>query len=270
MVGAAPDAGRVEVSGLSKSFGDVKAVDELSFTVEPGSITGFLGPNGAGKTTTLRMLLGLVSPDAGVATIGDRSYEALPAPSDEVGAVLEASGFHPARSGRDHLRVYCDVNGYPSARADEALGLVGLGTAAGRAVRGYSLGMRQRLALAGALLGDPAGRPGSQHAIRRAPAGSTRDGPRRVARASARRDRTCLRRAHGARARRRGDPVREPGDRAGPRAHPGAPCQGCDLDRLGLPTGRGARLVSAGDRPYPHHSAARAHGSHAARSPHPR
>jgi ABC-2 type transport system ATP-binding protein len=143
------------VSGLTKSFGDIKAVDDLSFSVDPGSITGFLGPNGAGKTTTLRMLLGLVAPDAGSATIGGRSYAALPAPSDEVGAVLEASGFHPARSGRDHLRVYCDVNGYPSARADEVLSLVGLTAAGRRPVRGYSLGMRQRLALAGALLGDP-------------------------------------------------------------------------------------------------------------------
>jgi ABC-2 type transport system ATP-binding protein len=151
----AADAGRIVVSGLTKSFGDVKAVDALSFTVEPGSITGFLGPNGAGKTTTLRMLLGLVAPDAGGATIGGRSYAALPAPNDEVGAVLEASGFHPARSGRDHLRVYCDVNGYPTARADEVLGLVGLTAAGRRAVRGYSLGMRQRLALAVALLGDP-------------------------------------------------------------------------------------------------------------------
>jgi ABC-2 type transport system ATP-binding protein len=151
----AADAGRIVVSGLTKSFGDVKAVDDLAFTVDPGSITGFLGPNGAGKTTTLRMLLGLVAPDAGSATIGGRSYAALPAPSDEVGAVLEASGFHPARSGRDHLRVYCDVNGYPSARADEVLSLVGLTAAGRRPVRGYSLGMHQRLALAGALLGDP-------------------------------------------------------------------------------------------------------------------
>ena len=151
----APDAGRVVVSGLTKSFGDIKAVDDLSFSVDPGTITGFLGPNGAGKTTTLRMLLGLVAPDAGSATIGGRSYAALPAPSDEVGAVLEASGFHPARSGRDHLRVYCDVNGYRSARADEVLSLVGLTAAGRRPVRGYSLGMRQRLALAGALLGDP-------------------------------------------------------------------------------------------------------------------
>jgi ABC-2 type transport system ATP-binding protein len=98
-----------------------------------------------------------VSPDAGVATIGGRSYAKLPAPSDEVGAVLEASGFHPARSGRDHLRVYCGVNGYPVARADDVLRLVGLSATGGRAVRGYSLGMRQRLALAGALLGDPGG-----------------------------------------------------------------------------------------------------------------
>jgi ABC-2 type transport system ATP-binding protein len=155
MVPQGLDAGRVVVSGLSKSFGEVRAVDGLSFTVDPGSITGFLGPNGAGKTTTLRMLLGLVSPDAGSATIGGCSYAELPAPTDEVGAVLEASGFHPARSGRDHLRVYCDVNGYPSARADEMLSLVGLSQAGGRAARGYSLGMRQRLALAGALLGDP-------------------------------------------------------------------------------------------------------------------
>src|SRR5262249_13745944 len=117
--------------------------------------TGFLGPNGAGKTTTLRMLLGLVTPDAGSATIGGRRYAALPAPNDAVGAVLEASGFHPARSGRAHLRVYWSVNGHPSRRADEVLTLVGLAEAGRRAVGGYSLGMRQRLALATALLGDP-------------------------------------------------------------------------------------------------------------------
>jgi ABC-2 type transport system ATP-binding protein len=137
------------------SFGPVRAVDELSFTVEPGSVTGFLGPNGAGKTTTLRMLLGLITPDAGSATIGGRSYAELPAPPSQVGAVLEATGFHPARSGRDHLRVYCTVGGYPLARADQVLELVGLTEAGRRAVRGYSLGMRQRLALATALLGDP-------------------------------------------------------------------------------------------------------------------
>jgi ABC-2 type transport system ATP-binding protein len=149
------DAGRIVVSGLTKAYGAITAVKDLSFTVEPGSITGFLGPNGAGKTTTLRMLLGLIIPDAGSSTIGGRSYAALPAPNDEVGAVLEASGVHPARSGLNHLRVYCIVNGYPGKRADEVLDLVGLTEAGGRAVRGYSLGMRQRLALATALLGDP-------------------------------------------------------------------------------------------------------------------
>jgi ABC-2 type transport system ATP-binding protein len=151
----ARDPGRILVSRLTKIYGAVTAVKELSFTVEPGSVTGFLGPNGAGKTTTLRMLLGLIRSDSGRATIGGRRYAALPAPASEVGAVLEASGFHPARSGRNHLRVYCTVNGYPHRRADEVLELVGLAAAGGRAVRGYSLGMRQRLALATALLGDP-------------------------------------------------------------------------------------------------------------------
>ena len=150
-----PVGKRIVVSGLTKSFGTITAVDNLSFTVEPGSVTGFLGPNGAGKTTTLRILLGLVAPDRGSATIGGGSYPALRAPNDEVGAVLEATGFHPARSGRDHLRVYCTVNGYRPERADEVLDLVGLTPAGRRAVRGYSLGMRQRLALAAALLGDP-------------------------------------------------------------------------------------------------------------------
>jgi ABC-2 type transport system ATP-binding protein len=147
--------GRILVSGLTKSFGTVTAVDGLTFTVEAGSITGFLGPNGAGKTTTLRMLLGLVRPDAGTATIGGHTYIDLPAPSSAVGAVLEATAFHPARSGRDHLRIYCTINGYPRARPDEVLELVGLADAGRRAVRGYSLGMRQRLALATALLGNP-------------------------------------------------------------------------------------------------------------------
>jgi ABC-2 type transport system ATP-binding protein len=150
------EAGRIVVRGLTKRFGPVTAVDGLSFAVEPGSVTGFLGPNGAGKTTTLRMLLGLVSPDAGSATIGGRPYRELPAPADEAGAVLEATGFHPARTGRDHLGVYCTVNGYPPERAEEVLALVGLAGAGGRKVGGYSLGMRQRLALAAALLGDPA------------------------------------------------------------------------------------------------------------------
>jgi ABC-2 type transport system ATP-binding protein len=147
--------GRIVVSGLTKAFGAVRAVDGLTFTVERGSITGFLGPNGAGKTTTLRMLLGLVRPDGGTSTIGGNAYLDLPAPSSAVGAVLEATAFHPARTGRGHLRIYCTINGYPRSRADEVLELVGLADAGRRAVRGYSLGMRQRLALATALLGDP-------------------------------------------------------------------------------------------------------------------
>jgi ABC-2 type transport system ATP-binding protein len=148
--------GRIAVRGLAKRFGPVTAVDDLSFTVEPGTVTGFLGPNGAGKTTTLRMLLGLVAPDAGSATIGGVVYRDIPLAADQVGAVLEATGFHPARSGRDHLRIYCAANGYPYRRAEEVLAMVGLAPAGRRKVGGYSLGMRQRLALATALLGDPA------------------------------------------------------------------------------------------------------------------
>jgi ABC-2 type transport system ATP-binding protein len=146
---------RLEVSGLSKSFGPVRAVSELSFTVEPGSVTGFLGPNGAGKTTTLRMVLGLMNPDAGTATFDGTPYVSLPAPLRTVGAVLETA-FHPARSGRNHLRVYCRAAGFPQSRADEVLVQVGLAEAGDRRAGGYSLGMRQRLALATALLGDPA------------------------------------------------------------------------------------------------------------------
>jgi ABC-2 type transport system ATP-binding protein len=149
------NGGRIEVTRLCKSFGQTKAVNDLSFTVEPGTVTGFLGPNGAGKTTTLRMLLGLVNPDSGQATINGRRYVELESPSSQVGAVLEASGFHPGRSARNHLRVYCTVNGYPASRADQVLDMVGLAEAADRKVGGYSLGMRQRLALAAALLGDP-------------------------------------------------------------------------------------------------------------------
>ena len=147
--------GHIEVHSLSKTFGTVKAVDNLSFKVPAGTITGFLGPNGAGKTTTLRCLLGLISPTAGSATIGGRPYVDLPHPSTTVGAMLEASSFHPARSGRNHLRVYCTVNGFPEKRADEVLDVVGLGKAAKQKVKGYSMGMRQRLGLAAALLGDP-------------------------------------------------------------------------------------------------------------------
>lgn len=147
--------GRIVARNLTKCFGSVTAIDDVSFTVQPGSITGFLGPNGAGKTTTLRVLLGLVAPDSGHVSISGRRYADLPRPGDEVGAALEATGFHPARTGRDHLRVYCTVNRYPQARADQVLEEVGLTDAARRAVGGYSLGMRQRLALATALLGHP-------------------------------------------------------------------------------------------------------------------
>ena len=146
---------RVEVRGLTKTFGSVRAVDDLSFTVEPGQVTGFLGPNGAGKTTTLRMALGLVTPDTGTTTFNGTPYAALPEPTRLVGAVLETA-FHPARSGRNHLRVYCRAAGLPVSRADEVLDQVGLGPAGGRKAGGYSLGMRQRLGLATALLGDPA------------------------------------------------------------------------------------------------------------------
>jgi ABC-2 type transport system ATP-binding protein len=146
---------RIEISGLSKHFGAVPAVDGLTFSAAPGEVTGFLGPNGAGKTTTLRMLLGLVEPSAGAATIGGRHYRDIEHPATTIGAALETGGFHPARTGRDHLRVYCTVNRLPGERADDVLEHVGLAGAADRTVKQYSLGMRQRLALATALLGDP-------------------------------------------------------------------------------------------------------------------
>jgi ABC-2 type transport system ATP-binding protein len=150
-----PAEGRIVVDGLTKQFRKVRAVDNLSFTVEPGTVTGFLGPNGAGKTTTLRMLLGLVRPTAGSATIGGRRYHQLPHPPHTVGAALEASSFHAGRSGRNHLRVMCSAAGLPDSRADEVLEMVGMTAAAKRKVRGYSMGMRQRLGLAQAMLGDP-------------------------------------------------------------------------------------------------------------------
>jgi ABC-2 type transport system ATP-binding protein len=140
---------------LTKRFGKTVAVDDLSFTVEHGRITGFLGPNGAGKTTTLRVLLGLVAPTAGSATIMGRPYRSLDEPAGQVGAVLEATGFHPTRSGRNHLRVLAAATGVPTARVDEVLELVKLEQWARRKVKTYSLGMRQRLSLACALLGDP-------------------------------------------------------------------------------------------------------------------
>ena len=145
----------ISVQGLTKRFGDVLAVDQLHFQVDPGTVVGFLGPNGAGKTTTLRMLLGLVAPTAGTATIAGRPYRELPDPARRVGAVLEASGFHPGRSARDHLRVLATAAGLDPRRVDEVLEQTGLAAAGRRRVGGFSLGMRQRLGLAAALLGDP-------------------------------------------------------------------------------------------------------------------
>jgi ABC-2 type transport system ATP-binding protein len=152
---AAPLDGRIEITGLTKRFGHFTAVDDLSFDVEPGRITGFLGPNGAGKTTTLRMLLGLVHQTSGTATIGGRRYVDLPDPLGTVGAALEATSFHPGRSGRDHLRVLADAAGIPHTRVDELLELTGIPAAARKRAGAYSMGMRQRLGLAAALLGDP-------------------------------------------------------------------------------------------------------------------
>jgi ABC-2 type transport system ATP-binding protein len=145
----------ISVQGLTKRFGDVLAVDQLDFGVDPGTVTGFLGPNGAGKTTTLRMLLGLVAPTSGTATIGGRPYRELADPARRVGAVLEASGFHPGRTARDHLRVLVTAAGLAPGRVDEVLEQTGLAAAGRRRVGGFSLGMRQRLGLAAALLGDP-------------------------------------------------------------------------------------------------------------------
>jgi ABC-2 type transport system ATP-binding protein len=145
----------IAVEGLAKRFGDLVAVDDLSFTAPAGQVTAVLGPNGAGKTTTFRMLLGLARPTAGRALIEGRAYAELERPRQTVGAVLESSGFHPARTGRDHLRVVVTAAGIARRRVDELLEFVGLARAADRHVGGYSTGMRQRLAVAGALLGDP-------------------------------------------------------------------------------------------------------------------
>ena len=147
--------GTVSVRGLTKTFGSVTAVDDLSFDVMPGRVTGFLGPNGAGKTTTLRMLLGLAAPTSGTATISGRAYADISDPLREVGAALEATSFHPGRTGLDHLRTYAPYAGADDARCQELLEQVGLGAAGRRRVGGYSLGMRQRLALATTLLGSP-------------------------------------------------------------------------------------------------------------------
>jgi ABC-2 type transport system ATP-binding protein len=140
---------------LSKRYGSIVAVDDLTFALEPGSITGFLGPNGAGKTTTLRLMLGLAEPTAGTALVLGRRYHELENPSRRVGAVLEAGDFDPGRSGRNHLRALALAAEITRDRVEEVLEVVQLAVAADHAVRTYSLGMRQRLGLAGALLGDP-------------------------------------------------------------------------------------------------------------------
>jgi ABC-2 type transport system ATP-binding protein len=145
----------VSAIGLTKRFGDLLAVDNLSFDVSAGRVTGFLGPNGAGKTTTLRMLLGLAEPSGGRAVVFGRRYAELDRPAAHVGAVLEASDLHPARTGRDHLLVLAAAARVPRTRVDEVLGLVGLADASERPAGGYSLGMRQRLGIAAALLGAP-------------------------------------------------------------------------------------------------------------------
>jgi ABC-2 type transport system ATP-binding protein len=145
----------LEVRELTKRFKTNLAVDGLSFKAEPGRVLGFLGPNGAGKTTTLRMLLGLTLPTSGTASVDGRSYRQLADPITVVGAVLEGPQFHPGRTGRNHLRVVATAAGLPRSRVEEVLRLVELDGAGDKRVKAYSLGMRQRLSLAGALLGDP-------------------------------------------------------------------------------------------------------------------
>jgi ABC-2 type transport system ATP-binding protein len=145
----------VIVRDLAKRYGDVAAVDELSFRLDPGTITGFLGPNGAGKTTTLRLLLGLAAPTSGTALVFGRPYRELGRPARRVGAVLESTDFDPGRTGRNHLRMLAYAANLDPGRVDEVLGLVELERASSRPVGGYSLGMRQRLGLAAAILGEP-------------------------------------------------------------------------------------------------------------------
>jgi ABC-2 type transport system ATP-binding protein len=145
----------VTIRHLSKRYGETTAVEDLDFALQRGTVTGFLGPNGAGKTTTLRLLLGLAAPTSGEALIDGGRYVDLAHPVRRVGAVLESSDFHPGRSGRDHLRVLAMAGEVDPRRVDEALDVVGLTSAGGRPAKTYSLGMRQRLSLAGALLGEP-------------------------------------------------------------------------------------------------------------------
>jgi ABC-2 type transport system ATP-binding protein len=145
----------ISVRGLTKEYGELRAVDDLTFDVEAGKVTGFLGPNGAGKSTTMRMVMGLDRPTAGSATVNGHRYVDLPQPLREVGALLDAAAMHPGRTGRAHLRIAARSNGVPMSRVEEAIDQVGLGAAARRRIKGYSLGMRQRLGIAAALLGDP-------------------------------------------------------------------------------------------------------------------
>ena len=145
----------IRMRGLTKHYGEVHAVEDLTFDVEAGKVTGFLGPNGAGKSTTMRMVLGLDRPTAGTAFVNGHHYGEYEAPLREVGALLDAGAMHPGRTGRAHLRIGALSNGIPSTRVEEVIDEVGLGSAAGRRVKGYSLGMRQRLGIAAALLGDP-------------------------------------------------------------------------------------------------------------------
>jgi ABC-2 type transport system ATP-binding protein len=145
----------IEAVGLTKRYGDKVAVDDLSFEVQPGTVTGFLGPNGAGKSTTFRCILGLDRPTAGRMTVNGRSYREIPAPLHEVGALLEARSVHPGRSARNHLRMLAATHGISARRVDEVLGMVGIEEVADRRVGGFSLGMGQRLGVAVALLGDP-------------------------------------------------------------------------------------------------------------------
>jgi ABC-2 type transport system ATP-binding protein len=155
LVEASESAAFVSCRALTKRYGELVAVDGVTFSLEPGTVTGFLGPNGAGKTTTLRLLLGLAEPTAGEVLVFGRRYRELDQPIRRVGAVLESSDFHPARSGRDHLRALALAAGLALGRVEEVLEQVELSRAAARRVRTYSLGMRQRLGLAAALLGDP-------------------------------------------------------------------------------------------------------------------
>jgi ABC-2 type transport system ATP-binding protein len=145
----------IEAVGLTKRYGDKVAVDDLSFAVQPGTVTGFLGPNGAGKSTTFRCILGLDRPTAGRVTVNGRSYRDIPAPLHEVGALLEARSVHPGRSARNHLRMLAATHGISSRRVDQVLGMVGIEDVADHRVGGFSLGMGQRLGVAVALLGDP-------------------------------------------------------------------------------------------------------------------